>query len=267
MKILVTGAKGFVGRNLCSTLWNIKDKKDKTYNLEIDNIFEYDIDTSPEKLEEYSKECDFVFHLAGVNRPKEEKDFMEGNFGFTSKLLNSLKRFNNKAPIAMTSSIQASLDNPYGKSKKAGEDLIFEYGKVNNVKTYVYRLPNVFGKWCKPNYNSVIATFCYNIAHNIDITINDRTTVLNLVYIDDVVSELLKALTGQENRNGAYCSIPTVHTITLGEIADQIYSFKETRDNLSIPDMSNPFTKKLTTPFMEMECRPLLIVSIANSNL
>lgn len=250
MKILVTGANGFVGKNLCETLKNIKAQKDKTYNVEIEEIFEYDIDTDPQKLDEYTKKCDFVFHLAGVNRPKEEKEFMEGNFGFTSDLLNSLKKHENKAPVAITSSIQAELNNPYGKSKKAGEELIFRYGKENDVKTCVYRLPNVFGKWCRPNYNSAVATFCHNIAHDMPITINDRNTVMNLVYIDDVVSELINALKGRENRNNDYCYIPVVHTVTLGEIADLIYSFKESRKELSIPDMSDEFTKKLYSTYL-----------------
>ena len=174
MKILVTGAKGFVGKNLVETLKNVRDGKDTKRNLAVDEIYEYDIDSSEKDLNEYCKNADFICHLAGVNRPKEENEFMEGNFGFTSTLLELLKKHNNKAPILITSSIQASLDNPYGKSKKAGEDLMFSYGKENGVKALVYRLPNVFGKWCRPNYNSAVATFCHNIANDLEIAVNNR---------------------------------------------------------------------------------------------
>ena len=250
MKILVTGAKGFVGKNLCHSLKNIHEKKDTTYGIEVDEIFEYDIDTPLDKLEEYAKECDIVFHLAGVNRPKDEKEFMEGNFGFTSLLLEKLEKYNNKATVVITSSIQAALDNPYGKSKKAGEDLIFQYGEKTGARTCVYRLPNVFGKWCRPNYNSAVATFCYNIAHGLDITVNDRSTVMNLVYIDDVVSELINAAMEKENRQDGYCVVPVVHTITLGEIVDLIYSFKNSREERSIPDMTDAFTKKLYSTYL-----------------
>ena len=252
MKILVTGAKGFVGKNLCAQLNNIKDGKAKCYgDITISEVFEYDIDSTKDDLNRYCKECDFVFNLAGVNRPKDEKEFMEGNFGFTSVLLNSLKKHDNKAPILITSSIQAALDNPYGKSKKAGEDLIFQYGKDNNVRVCVYRLPNVFGKWCRPNYNSAVATFCYNIAHNLPITVNDRNHLMTLVYIDDVVDELINALKGEENRDGNYCAVPIEHKITLGEIADLIYSFKKSREDLSVPDMTDgSFSKKLYSTFL-----------------
>lgn len=252
MKILITGAKGFVGKNLVEALKNVRDGKDKTRNLTGDiTIFEYDIDTDPTLLDTYTKECDFVFHLAGVNRPKDEKEFMEGNFGFTSILLDSLKKNENKSPILITSSIQAALDNPYGISKKAGEDLIFEYGKENDVKTFVYRLPNVFGKWCRPNYNSAVATFCHNIAHDLPITVNDRSHMMTLVYIDDVVDELINALGDTENREGDYCKVPVEHKITLGEIADLLYSFKESRSNLSVPDMTEgSFSKKLYSTYL-----------------
>lgn len=252
MKILITGAKGFVGKNLVEALKNVRDGKDKTRNLTGDiTIFEYDIDTDPTLLDTYTKECDFVFHLAGVNRPKDEKEFMEGNFGFTSILLDSLKKNENKSPILITSSIQAALDNPYGISKKAGEDLIFEYGKENDVKTFVYRLPNVFGKWCRPNYNSAVATFCHNIAHDLPITVNDRSHMMTLVYIDDVVDELINALGDTENREGDYCKVPVEHKITLGEIADLLYSFKESRTNLSVPDMTEgSFSKKLYSTYL-----------------
>ncbi|MBO5060353.1 MAG: capsular polysaccharide biosynthesis protein CapF [Clostridia bacterium] len=252
MNILITGAKGFVGRNLVEALKNIRDGKDKSRNIDFDiNIFEYDIDTESELLDKYTKECDFVFHLAGVNRPKEEKEFIEGNFGFTSELLSLLKKHESKAPILVTSSIQAALDNPYGKSKKAGEDLIFEYGRENGVKTLVYRFPNVFGKWCRPNYNSAVATFCYNISHDLPITVNDRNHMMTLVYIDDVVDELIAALSGRENRGDTYCSVPVEHKITLGEIADLLYSFRESRETKQIPDMTeNSFSKKLYSTYL-----------------
>ncbi len=251
MNILVTGADGFVGKNLVETLKCVRDGKDKTRGVDISNIFEYDLDTPPHMLDEYTKECDFVCHLAGVNRPKDEKEFMEGNFGFTSVLLEKLKECNNKAPILITSSIQASLDNPYGKSKKAGEDLIFKYGKANGVKTYVYRFPNVFGKWCKPNYNSAVATFCHNIAHNLPITVNDRSHMMTLVYIDDVVDEIIRAIKGEATVEGEYCKVPIEHKITLGEIADMLYEFKESRKTKLVPNMSeNSFPKKLYSTYL-----------------
>ena len=252
MNILITGAKGFVGRNLSEALKCVRDGKDKTREISADiNLYEFDIDTPAEKLDEYCKDADFVYHLAGVNRPKNETEFMEGNFGFTSKLLDSLKKYNNKAPVMLSSSIQAALDNPYGKSKKAGEELIFNYGKENGVKTLVYRFPNVFGKWCRPNYNSAVATFCYNIAHDLPITVNDRNHMMTLVYIDDVVDELIRAAAGMENREGDYCRVGIEHKITLGEIADLLYSFKESRINKLIPDMSeNSFSKKLYSTYL-----------------
>ncbi len=240
MKILITGSKGFVGKNLISELRNRK----------FNDIFEYDIDTSEELLDVYAKECDFVFHLAGVNRPKDETEFMEGNFGFTSTLLDKLKQNNNKSPILITSSTQAALDNPYGKSKKAGEDLIFSYGKDNGVKTFVYRLPNVFGKWCRPNYNSAVATFCNNVANGLDIQVNDPNVQMTLVYIDDVVEEFINAINGNENKEDDFCFVKTVHKIKLGQIVDLINSFKESRVNLSIPDMSDEFTKKLYSTYL-----------------
>ena len=264
MKILITGANGFVGKNLTAQLDNIKLGKARNYDLSNDlTIYKYDIDTPSEFLDVYTKDCDFVFHLAGVNRPKDEKEFMEGNFGFTSVLLDKLKENNNKAPVLITSSIQAALDNPYGRSKKAGEDLMFEYGKSNNVKVLVYRLPNVFGKWCRPNYNSAVATFCNNIANDLDITVNDPEVVMNLVYIDDVVDEFIAALMGNENKDGEYCGIPTVHTIKLGEIVSLLYGFKAQPEKLVMPEIpENSFAKKLYSTYLsylpkEKVCFPL----------
>ncbi len=252
MNILVTGAKGFVGKNLVATLNNVKSGKDKTRGIDGDiSIFEYDIDTPEEMLNVYTKECDFVFHLAGVNRPRDEKEFMEGNFGFTSVLLDKLKANDNKSPILITSSIQAALDNPYGISKKAGEDLIFKYGAENGVKTIVYRLPNVFGKWCRPNYNSAVATFCYNIAHDLPITVNDPEHMMTLVYIDDVVDELLRALCGKETMEGDFCKVPVEHKITLGGITELLYSYKESRNNLMVPEVGEgTFSKKLYSTYL-----------------
>ena len=264
MKILITGANGFVGKNLVAQLENIKLGKARNYDLSNDlTIYKYDIDTPPELLDVYTKDCDFVFHLAGVNRPKDEKEFMEGNFGFTSVLLDKLKENNNKAPVLITSSIQAALDNPYGRSKKAGEDLMFEYGRSNNAKVLVYRLPNVFGKWCRPNYNSAVATFCNNIANDLDITVNDPEVVMNLVYIDDVVDEFIAALMGNENKDGEYCGIPTVHTIKLGEIVSLLYGFKAQPEKLVMPEIpENSFAKKLYSTYLsylpkEKVCFPL----------
>ena len=193
MNILITGAKGFVGKNLCCSLKNIKDGKDRTHpELKIDEIFEYDIDTDKSLLDDYVKNADFIFHLAGVNRPEREEEFMEGNFGFTSLLLNTLRKYSNACPVMISSSIQAALDNPYGISKKAGEDLIFNYSKEVGAKVLVYRFNNLFGKWCRPNYNSAVATFCHNIANDLPITVNNRDHMMTLSYIDDVVSELIK---------------------------------------------------------------------------
>jgi len=240
MKILITGAKGFIGKNLVAELKNRKYV----------DIFEYDIDTDPSLLDEYCQETDFVFHLAGVNRPKDQSEFMKGNFGFTSILLDTLKKHRNTCPVMISSSIQAVLDNPYGKSKKAGEDLVFNYGRETGAKVLVYRLPNVFGKWCRPNYNSAIATFCHNIAHGLPISVNDPSVVMKLVYIDDVVNELINALEGKENRIGDFCEVPVVYTITLGKIVDLIYSFKKSREERSIPNMSDEFTKKLYSTYL-----------------
>ena len=251
MKILITGAHGFVGKNLCAALHNIAEGKDNSHAINSDiTVFEYDIDTDAAMLDTFCKECDFVFHLAGVNRPETEEEFMAGNFGFTSLLLETLKKHNNTCPVMISSSIQAALDNPYGLSKKAGEDLMFSYKKETKAKVLVYRLPNVFGKWCRPNYNSAVATFCNNIANDLPIKVNDRSVNMTLVYIDDVVDELLKALKGEENYEGEYCKVPVEYKITLGEIVDLIYSFKLSREDKYIPDMSNSFTKKLYSTYL-----------------
>lgn len=253
MKILVTGAKGFIGKNLIATLNNIRMEKDRSFGLSKDLvIYEYDIESSEDLLDDYCADCDFVFHLAGINRPKEQSEFMTGNYGFTSTLLNTLKKYKNTCPIMISSSIQAKLDNPYGCSKKAGEDLIFSYGKETGAKIYVYRYPNVFGKWCRPNYNSAVATFCHNIAHNLPIQVNDPSVIMNLVYIDDVVMELIAALNGNVHMNEeGFCVIPVVHTITLGEIVKLLYSFRDSRNTLSIPDMTEDgFAKKLYATYL-----------------
>ena len=251
MNILITGAKGFVGKNLCQALKNIRDGKDKTHNLTQElNIFEYDIDSDETILDEYCKKADFVFNLAGVNRPEKEEEFMKGNFGFASRLLDTLEKYNNKCTVMLSSSIQASLDNPYGKSKKAGEDLFFDYSKRTGANVLVYRLPNVFGKWCRPNYNSAVATFCNNIANDLPITVNDRSYMMTLVYIDDVVEELINALIGKENKKGDFCDVVTVHKITLGEIVDLLYSFKESRKNLSVVNTSDAFSNKLYATYL-----------------
>ena len=240
MKILVTGAKGFVGKNLVAELKNRK----------YEEIYEYDKDSSIEELDKYTNDCDFVFHLAGVNRPENVSEFMEGNFGFTNDLLNKLIEHNNHCPIMISSSIQAELDNDYGKSKKAGEDLIFDYGKKNNIKVYVYRFPNLFGKWCRPNYNSVIATFCNNIANDLDIVINDGNKELNLAYIDDVVDELIRCLEGNATIENGFCLVPVTYQVKLGYIAELIKSFKKSRENLLIVDMKDEFTKKLYSTYL-----------------
>ena len=251
MKILITGANGFVGKNLCAALKNIADGKDKTYDITNDiTVFPYDLGTEPSLLDDYCKECDFVVHLAGVNRPETEAEFMEGNYGFASTLLDTLKKHGNSCPVLVSSSIQAELDNPYGRSKKAGEDLMFEYGEETGAKIMIYRLPNLFGKWCRPNYNSAVATFCHNIARDLPITVNNREVNMTLVYIDDLVSEIISAIKGQENREGVFCKVPTEHKITLGEIVDLIYSFKESRQTKLVPDLSDGFTKKLHATYL-----------------
>ena len=252
MKILVTGAHGFVGKNLCAALKNIAEGKDRSYGLDPDiTVMEYDVYTEASLLEEYCEEADFVFHLAGVNRPQDPKEFMEGNFGFTSVLLDTLRKYNNTCPVMISSSIQAALDNPYGRSKKAGEDLMFSYAAETGAKVLVYRLPNVFGKWCRPNYNSAVATFCNNIACDKPIQVNDPSVMMTLVYIDDVVDELIAALMGEENREGDYCKVPVEHKITLGEIVELLYRFKEQPQTLLMPEIAKgSFAKKLYSTFL-----------------
>lgn len=239
MKVLVTGAKGFVGKNLVAELKNREYK-----------VLEVTRETSPSFIEQFTKECDFVFHLAGVNRPKDESEFIKENVGFTSYLLDLLKENNNKSPIVLASSIQADRDNPYGKSKKMAEDLLFEFEKEVGNKVYVYRLPNLFGKWSKPNYNSVVATFCYNIARNLDIQINDPEIELTLSYIDDVLDEFIRAIEGNPTIEGKFCIVPVTYRIKLGRLAELIYSFKESRKNRCVPDMGDEFTKKLYSTYL-----------------
>ena len=252
MKVLVTGAKGFVGKNLVESLKNIRDNKDRTRpNLNIEDIYEFDKDTDINLLDKYCKDCDFVFNLAGVNRPKNTSEFMEGNFGFASTLIDTLKKHNNKCPIMLSSSIQAKLDNDYGKSKLEGEKLFFKYAKNNNSKVLVYRFPNLFGKWCMPNYNSVIATWCYNIANDLEIKVNDPSVELELCYIDDVVREMLDALEGLEHIKGKYCYVPVTHKVNLGKIVEILYSFKEQPSTLVMPViMNNSFEKKLYSTYL-----------------
>lgn len=240
MKILVTGAKGFVGKNLITEL------KNQGYK----DIFEFDKDVDKAFLDKFTKECEFVFHLAGVNRPNDEKEFMEGNFGFTSKLLELLKKYNNKSPVLLTSSIQAEINNPYGRSKKAGEDLLFTYSNETGVKILIYRLPNLFGKWSEPNYNSVVATYCYNISRNLEIKINNPETKLMLCYIDDVIDEFIKALKGNPTQMDNYCYVPVIYQTKLGELANIIKSFYESRYDLSIPDMKDELSKKLYSTYL-----------------
>ena len=267
MKILITGAKGFVGKNLCENLKNIRDGKNRTTGLEVEEIYEYDIDSTESELDEYCKNADFVFNLAGVNRPKTQEEFMQGNFGFASKLLDTLKKYNNTCPVMLSSSIQATLigryDSEYGRSKKAGEDLFFKYGDETGAKVLVYRFPNLFGKWCKPNYNSAVATFCNNVANDLPITVSDREIQLELLYIDDLVDEMLFALKGKEHRaefcgietvltkNGKFCAVPVTHKETLGEIVDLLYCFHDQPNTLVLPEIpKNSFAKKLYSTYL-----------------
>ncbi|MBQ7352528.1 MAG: NAD-dependent epimerase/dehydratase family protein [Clostridia bacterium] len=268
MNILVTGSNGFVGRNLCCALKNIKDEKDKTRRVKIDEIYEYDVCTDKALLAEYCKNADFVFNLAGVNRPKNEEEFMKGNFGFASELLSQLKAHKNTCPVMISSSIQATLigryaSSDYGKSKLAGEELLYEYGRETGARVLIYRFPNLFGKWCRPNYNSAVATFCNNIANDLPIQVNDRSVCLELLYIDDLIDEMLNCLEGMENRceynglepvpdkNGKYCYATVTHKVTLGEIVDLLYKFNSQPSNLVIPEIpKGSFAKKLYSTFL-----------------
>lgn len=274
MNILITGANGFVGKNLVSGLQNIKAGKDRIHkinglkeasDLQIDC---YDMDSTKEELEQYCRKADFVFHLAGVNRPKDQAEFMKGNFGFTSELLDTLQTYHNTCPIMLASSVQATLigrygQSDYGKSKLAGEELFFEYAKKTGAKVLVYRFPNLFGKWCRPNYNSAVATFCHNIANDLPIQVNDRSTELELLYIDDLLEEMFAALNGGEHHcefdgihavgraNGRYCHVPVTHHITLGEIVDLLQTFREQPQTLVIPEIpDNSFAKKLYSTYL-----------------
>lgn len=280
MKILVTGSNGFFGRNLVENLKNIRDGKDRTHPaLNVDEIYEYDINNTEEELDKFCSDCDFVFNLAGVNRPKEQSEYMQGNFGFASMLLETLKKHRSTCPVMLSSSIQASLigryDSEYGRSKRAGEDLFFNYAEETGAKVLVYRFPNMFGKWCCPNYNSVVATFCHNIANDLPIQINDRSTELELVYIDDLVDEMICALGGKSHRcdydgltpipseSGRFCYVPITHKVTLGEISDLLYEFHDQRKTLLMPEIpKGSFEKKLYSTYLsylpkEKICFPL----------
>lgn len=269
MKILITGAKGFVGKNLCAALRNVAEGKDKTREIAEDiTIFEYDIDTDESLLDGYCREADFVFNLAGVNRPQNQEEFMQGNFGFASKLLDTLKSHKNTCPVMLSSSLQATLigryaEGEYGKSKKAGEDLFFEYSEETGAKVYVYRFPNLFGKWCRPNYNSAVATFCNNIANDLPITVSDRAVKLTLLYIDDLVDEMFCVLKGEPHRaeynglepieteNGKFCCCPVTHNVTLGEIVDLLDTFKNQPSSIVMPEIpKNSFAKKLYSTYL-----------------
>ena len=269
MKILVTGAKGFAGKNLCAQLKNIRDDKDRTRpGLNVGEIYEYDIDSRPDELDRYCRDCDFVFNLAGVNRPKEQSEFMEGNFGFASTLLETLKKNGNTCPVMLSSSQQASLtgrfgNSEYGRSKKAGEELFLKYQEETGAKVLIYRFPNLFGKWCRPNYNSAVATFCNNIANDLPIQVNDPSVELELLYIDDLVDEMLDALEGKEHRcdfdgldvvpkdDGRYCHCPVTHKVTLGAVVDLLYKFAEQPKSLMIPEIPDgSFAKKLYSTYL-----------------
>ena len=268
MNILVTGANGFVGRNLCAALKNIRDGKDRTRpDISIGEIYEYDIHTDPALLDEYCAKADFVYNLAGVNRPQDPEEFMKGNCGFASLLLDTLRKQSNNCPVMISSSIQATCigryDSDYGRSKKAGEEIVFAYGEESGAKVLVYRFPNLFGKWCRPNYNSAVATFCNNIANDLPITVNDPAVELELLYIDDLVSEMLDALEGKEHRcefegiktllceNGRYCAAPITHKVTLGRIVALLKAFRAQSDSLVMPEIPyNSFEKKLYSTYL-----------------
>ena len=268
MKILITGAAGFVGKNLACSLKNIKDGKDRTRpDLKIEELYLYDVDSTEELLEQACENADFVFNLAGVNRPQTQEEFMQGNFGFASKLLSMLKKKNNKCPVLLSSSIQATLigryDGEYGRSKKAGEDPFFEYGAETGAKVLVYRFPNLFGKWCRPNYNSAVSTFCNNVANDLPIQVNDPSVLLELLYIDDLVDEMLCALEGKEHHcefdgidtflceNGKFCAAPVSHKATLGEIVELLYSFASQPQTLLMPEIpKGSFAKKLYSTYL-----------------
>lgn len=269
MKILVTGAKGFVGRNLCANLRNIQEGKDRRFpELSIEAVFEYDLDSTPEELDQWCKEADFVFNLAGVNRPKNQEEFMQGNYGFASTLLDTLKKHKNICPVMLSSSQQASLtgrfgNSEYGRSKKAGEDLFLEYGKETGARMLIYRFPNLFGKWCRPNYNSAVATFCNAFANDLPYMVNDPSVELELLYIDDLVDEMIACLKGEEKHcefegldvlpkaDGKYCYCPVTHKVTLGEIVELLKSFAEQPKTLMIPEIpSNSFAKKLYSTYL-----------------
>ena len=269
MNVLVTGAKGFVGRNLCENLKNVRDGKNRTRpSIKIDEIFEYDIDSAPEELDAYCAKADFVFNLAGVNRPKDEKEFREGNFGFASTLLETLKKHGNKCPVMLSSSIQATLQgrfgtSEYGLSKRAGEDLFFDYAAETGAKVLVYRFPNLVGKWVRPNYNSAVGTFCNNIANDLPITVNDPSVELEMLFIDDLVEEMFDALEGKEHRcefdgintvlteNGKYCAAPVTHKATLGRIVELLHTFHDQPETLIMPAIPNgSFEKKLYSMYL-----------------
>lgn len=256
MNILITGAKGFAGRNLVANLYTIKDGKNRTRpEIKIDNIFEYDIDSTADELREYCSKADFVFHLAGVNRPKDVSEF-SGNYGILGKVLDELKSFGNKAPVMLSSSVQATLEgrfagSEYGKSKLEAENMLFGYGEETGARVLVYRLPNLFGKWCRPNYNSAVATFCNNTAKDLPITVNDPAVELELLYIDDFVDEMLNALEGKETKDGNFCSFPVTHKVTLGEIVELLDSFKAQSQTLVVPEIPhNSFAKKLYSTYL-----------------
>ena len=268
MKILVTGAKGFVGKNLCAQLNNIKEGKARNYGIQVDAVFEYDLDSTLQELDDYCRQADFVFNLAGVNRPQNQEEFMQGNYGFTSSLLETLKKYRNNCPVMLSSSQQASLtgrfgNSEYGRSKKAGEDIMLQYSQETEAKVLVYRFPNIFGKWCRPNYNSAVATFCNAYANDLPYNVNDSSVELELLYIDDLVDEMISALKGGEHHcefngldivpqvDGRYCYVPVTHKATLGEIVELLSQFESQRTTLLIPEIpEGSFAKKLYSTYL-----------------